>query len=181
MNAEPRPIEIQETRNTPLIQEPANYKVCVDSFSIDTTQMPIFVARVSQIPGETNVDALMERIGLTTFTQLPTIAVEEPLLMESCWGGHKPTTVSVDNSNIHPQYYSIYSYDQYINMINDALTRAYAVFTLANPVLYPAGQEPFIRLDPQSGLFYLIMPAAAVNAICDTISAHVCHTTRQIS
>ncbi len=151
-NVTPQPIIISETRNQPLVLKPTEYKICVDSFSIDSTRFAIFTALPRQT-GATTINELNYYFqvswGAFVYTQF--------LDMVTVNSWNTPNSVSPTNNLSNQPYYAIQSYGQFIQIINNALSALYTQL-LAAPA-YPAqASPPFMQLNADSGILALIVP-----------------------
>jgi hypothetical protein len=159
-DVEPSPIVFKQTREIPLVYNPKDYQVAVETFDIDTTEQPIFVCTVRQ-QGATSINDLDYYVqfawGGFVYTQY--------LQMDSSYPQYAPTSVSPNNSVAYQPYYSITSFAQFIGMVNVALK---ACMGLLKAGTYPTGDNvwPYIQMDVRSGIIGFVVPTTMVtNAV----------------
>lgn len=148
---DPQPISIRETRQIPLIQNPGEFKVCVDGFYMDSTNWPIFVAT----PQSTAIDTLIYYVQLKWSGLTFTAFLDYTGYSANTW--NRPTSAAAGNSISHQPYYSIYSFATFITIVNDALSTA---FTALLASAYPTkdASPPYVTLDVTSGTLALVYP-----------------------
>ena len=159
----PAPIIIQETRTVALLDDAENYKMAVDTFSIDTTEFPIFVCEVRQDGVASDPDVLDYYVEIVWGAN--TIRVY--LIMESTHISLKPPSVAKSNSQDNPLYYGIYSFGQFIRMVNIAFASLYT--TLSALAGWPVqASPPFLTMNSESGCVALVVPQLWVTQTVDT-------------
>jgi hypothetical protein len=156
----PSPIVIKQTRETPLVNNPKEYQVAVETFNIDTTESPIFTCTARQ-QGATSINDLDYYVQFVWSGNVYT----QYLQMDSSFPQYAPPSVSPDNSVTYPPYYWINSYAQFIGMINVAL-KACMVLLKAGAYPTPDNVWPYIQMDVRSGTIGFVVPTTMVaNAV----------------
>jgi len=142
------PAIYEETRTQPVLDDPSQYYLSVVRFSIDGSNIPIFVCPVIPDPiTPTNVNNTPFVVTLSyggvnysaNVQYFPSTDAPIPQI---------PTATSQD---ITSTYYYIYYYTSFIQMVNNAINVAFLALTTANPGLTGV-QAPYFQYDPNTQL-----------------------------
>jgi hypothetical protein len=163
-------VYFQDTRQYPLIKDTSQYVVSVDNFSLNgaTKSLPLFLPQIA-VGTDINKTIYTVSIGLTvgtaigsgtaTTTSTQTFVATIPL----CWIPENQTAYTIVPTTATPRqaetnYYFGYSYEHWVDILNNALTQAWrAVMYEANLLQGVGGTRcPYFQYDPNSGLFSLI-------------------------
>lgn len=163
-NVAPSPIVIQQTRDSPLLYNPKEYEVSVESFAIDTEESPIFTALVNQ-GSASSINELNYYVQFlwsgTTSTRF--------LMMQSAYPQYAPPSINTNNSVNYQPYYSVMDSAVFVSMVNTALAACYT--TLQAQVGYPTADvsPPYVTMDPASGILALVVPQTMITNGVDIV------------
>jgi len=172
----------QDTRQNPLIKDSAKYVMSVDNFTISGAQknIPLFIPQIQ--PGVINPITGQPDINLTIYTVTFGIFINNPVSPGlSPIGGSVITatvpitwvpenigqTVIATPTTTTPRqeespYYYCYTYQHWVNLMNNALTAAWRDVIYKTQTLWstfeigPAITKcPFFEFNPETGLFSL--------------------------
>ncbi len=143
----------EETRTQAIIDNPSDYYMSIIRFSIDGSNIPIFVCPVIINPMNAN------DVNFTPFQvtlQYAGANYTENLIFvpESDAVAPLPPTATRDQ-DFTSYYYYVYYYSTLVNMINNALAAAYARVVVANPGLI--AQAPYFIYDRDQQKFGLVV------------------------
>ena len=125
------PIQLDQSRNEAIINNPSNYYVSVVRFTIPNKTIPIFI-----YPNDgTNADDTQFSVTIEVQTGSGTEFYKENLVFYQ--------TAFIDGY----EKFGIYSYSSFINMVNTALYSAWLQFTNFTPSSYT---QPYFRYEPSS-------------------------------
>lgn len=149
---EPQALRFSEIRNSPYLMSPENYFLTVARFSIETPSLPVFIPQ-AQV-GQTDPNLLIYSFTLTykQYEYQQYIRYIPTDLSQPVAG--PPITFQDLTSN----YYFVYTYQQWIMMVNAAFSEAYnGLLTLVNAGgdSLPSPNPPFFEFDPQAYLCIL--------------------------
>lgn len=145
----------QETRTQPIIDNPNDYYMSIVRFSIDGSNIPIFVCPVIPNPSNANdVNFTPFQVTLSyggvNYTQnlifIPESDAPAPL---------PPSAEGLQDFINY--YYYIYYYSTLVNMINNALSAAFTALVAANAGLSPTVQAPYFIYDRVLQKFALVV------------------------
>jgi len=133
------PASFQQQLNQPIMMNPHDYYMTINKFTIPTQNIPIFVAEIQPFPN-TNVDLTVYSVTLTLGANVSQVFVqfitEQPNVT--------PPPISANPVNgPKSSYYFVYTYMNFITMVNNALAAAYAALP-GTPV---GGQPPYFTFD----------------------------------
>jgi hypothetical protein len=178
-------LQFQDTRQKPIIKDSSKYVLSVDAFNINGPQknLPLWTPQI--VPG-TDIDLTIYSITFGIFLQNvtgggvpnPTTGVRSgtwvqatiPLswIPENYLTNTAPRPTSAFPRQQETPYYYGYSYDHFVNLLNNALSAAWrdvvyqckqlAAYTTA-PDVGPGTQCPFFEFNPETGLFALCQDA----------------------
>lgn len=158
INASPTIARFFETRSVPLIKNPNDYVFSVVRFSVPISLIPLYVF-VPNIGGNPNISILS-----LTLTDIATnINYTQNLIYVPNNTITPPTNAPTTNSEYinSLNYYSIFSIQQVLNMINTAFLNAYNL--LPAPIKLILQVPPFISYTNE--LFVLHTPASYVGVV----------------
>ncbi len=159
-----QPIVIQETRKTPLLAEAQSYMAAVDTFSIDTTDWPIFLA----VPKQASASSVNELSYYVQFLWSGTTS-SQFLSMISANPTNVPPFPSPTNNIYFQAYYGVYSFGQFLNMINVALAACHTTLLAQPGYPSPGITPPFVTMNAQSGCLALVIPQTYVTNQVDIV------------
>lgn len=160
----PTAIAIQQTRDSPLLYNPKDYQVAVESISIDTAESPMFTALVKQ-SGASSINDLNYYVQFlwsgTTSTRF--------LQMVSVYPQYAPPTIAANNSQVYQPYYAVQDAQSFLSMINTALSNCY--LDLQAQVGYPTADAspPYVTMDPTSGILAFVVPQTMITNSVDIV------------
>lgn len=150
------PLTFNEIRNSPYLGASENYFLSVVRFSVMTPNLPVFIPQVQLAQTDPNKlkysFTMSYNVGATTieyrqFINYINYNQDQPLPAP-------PLTVQ----DLTSEYYYVYSYQQWTEMLNAALVACFnglnAAVVAAGGTL-PSTHPPFIELDPQ-GISYIL-------------------------
>lgn len=168
--------EYNVTKTEPLLDRCSDYYCSVVRFNIPMENIPLMICPI--VPNQTQVlGAGNEDKDLTPFI----IGIEfgsgsaarfpinvEYFPQNPVFNDTLPTGFVQNRSiQIIAPYYFIYSYQQFLNMINDALSQAWIAAGLK--VMFPNHMQPYFNLDPITNLISLIVPTYFVNVTAPAV------------
>lgn len=148
----------EDIRTQPLLHNPNDYMMSVIRFSIDASHIPIFVCQVIQNPSNIN------DVNFTPFTftmQYNNVKYTQNIIFVPNSRSHIPLPVPPTNNtqDKSTNYYFVYYYSSFINMMNTAVEGAYAQMTSANPGIFPSDADiPYFYFDSQNEKINFIVP-----------------------
>lgn len=136
-----------DSRSDPIIYTPEDYHMSVIRASITGTNVPLFIFE--------NLGPNGSKVPNNAFYGLTLInsATNTPYQRFVQYVPNAPTTFIPSTIE---DYYTIYSYQSFINMINTTFTNAFNDLKTAHP-LNPCSQAPYIKYDVETKLFSLIV------------------------
>lgn len=134
------PCRYIEQLNQPILHNPSDYYMVVDKFTIPTQNIPLFVAEI-QPPPNTNVNNTIYSVTLeyngSISQQYIQFITEQPNIIP-------PAVVNQQNNSSKSPYYFVYTYTNFIDMVNQTIANAFASL-----VGLPVGaQSPYFIFDP---------------------------------
>jgi hypothetical protein len=173
LTEEPKQLTFNETRNSPLIQNPNNYNLSIIRFQLDTISLPSYIASIQ--PNQSNINLMIHGVNL------------------SYWNGTTETTISItyliwkpvhrevslppapsSNSNgfqSDSAYYYGYSFLHVCEIINTAFTTALTALKTAiggGGGAISTATAPFIYFDHDNKKFHLVGDSAFYNSNAGT-------------
>jgi hypothetical protein len=146
------PARFQESRATPILNNASNFEVAVVSANLDgaTKSLPIFIPQIDL--KQTNPDKTIYRILLTYDTQ----SYSSQIIFTSPSLTSRPSNIDplFPDQDLSTDYYYIYNYQQFIDIINNNIYLLSLSFTTP-PI---ANAIPYLSYDPNNGLFSIYMP-----------------------
>lgn len=155
--------------NQMILRDPSKYYLCVLRFQIPTADIPILIPEIqSWTPTNpnTNVDLTVYSVTLTWTNPLTTLKYssgETFVIFVTNVPNSTPRPISPTNPNpmLNPSdYYFIYNYRAFIDMVNTAFATAYNNLVLAAGAIpgFPASTPPFITFNPTTKLMSFHCP-----------------------
>jgi len=144
--------EYNETRTIPYLYHPDKYYGAIVQFNIQNSNVPVFDVVIQ--PNQSNVNLtiyqlVLEYNGLEIYQNIiyepQNLSISVPLPPSSYPDGFQ------DNDN---GYYSIFSYNYFCMLVNNAFESAYNQLQINYPAL-PDNEAPTIKFDPTTRLFYM--------------------------
>lgn len=154
-DVDPPQLRFEETRNAPYLPgDSSDYFCSILRFSIQTgNSLPIFIPRIQTGQPDPNRTVYAVTIRNPQSNQERTIWLN----FES-WNLTSPTPQApTTNQDLSSEYYFVYSYDHFLQMINEALGFSFRNLTSPYPDFAQVYQnnEPYMQFDSQSNLFAL--------------------------
>lgn len=137
----------QSQLNQPIVYRPEEYYMAMVRFRVPGALIPTMIARIQPFPN-TNLNNTIYSVTLTyngftsgqTFVQYVTSDASAPV--------SRPLTANNPTVD-YTEYYYIYEYTDFLDMINTALATAYTALDVASGSTLPAGSyAPYFILDP---------------------------------
>lgn len=153
------PAIYQAQLNQPIVYKPEDYFMALVRFRVSGANIPTMIARIQPFPN-TNLNNTIYSVTLTYngFTSGQTFVQFVPSNVNAMRS--QPLTAA------HPivdytEYYYIYEYTDFLNMINTALQTAFTALDAASGSTLPAGSvAPYFILDPTTLRLSLIAQQA---------------------
>lgn len=135
------------------LTNPSDYYISVVRFSIPCQNIPIFVPEIQNFPNtdinRTVYSVSLEYNGFTSGETFVQFVSENPnIQVSSITASNPPNTTS--------QYYWIYEFQPFIDMVNTALATAFTNLALASGGLPLGATAPFFEFDPSTQLISLV-------------------------
>jgi len=172
LSSDDPPIYFQDTRVTPIIKDTSKYVVSVDNFTINGGQkdLPIFIPQI--VVGDDinltiyNVSFGFQSKGTSTATGTNTTTATKTFLatIPITWIPENQAAYTVVPTSASPRqqetdYYYCYTYDHWVNLMNNALTAAWRDVKYKAEAVLGAGTFhvlcPYFTFDQTTGLFSL--------------------------
>lgn len=155
----------QEFRSDPIIDRPEDFHLSIVRFSIPGEYIPIFIASIqagpspygsNSDPNKTNYSVTLSYYSDDGKTVSATDAQQYVQFVPQDAHSSTPTRWDATGVLLNNQYYSVYSYQAFLDMINIALSTAFANLLIA--VGGPVGvvTAPFFIYDPNTQLIKLV-------------------------
>jgi len=118
-----------EVRNSPFLGSPENYFMSVVRFSVQTPTLPIFIPQILLGQADTNKTAYSVTLEWTA-TPTNNVYKSQTFVMYVPFDSTQTQPVAVGGglsvTDLTNPYYWVYSYTQWVNMVNTAFSTAYA-------------------------------------------------------
>lgn len=149
----------QETRNSPLINNPNDYNLSIIRFQLDTVSLPSYIASIQ--PNQSNANLMIHSVNLSYVVAGVETTVSPTYLI---WTPSNKAVVvppaPSSNSNgfqSDSEYYYGYSFQHVAGMLNTALTTAFNSIKATVGGTFPAGAvAPFMYFDHTSSKFSIV-------------------------
>jgi hypothetical protein len=159
-----------ETRSEPILLHPEDWHLSIVRFNVPTSFIPICFMGVQGAQANINLTnysvTLQAPSGLQSqqylvwtpedaSVALPVGPVPNPITTPSAYSGFQ---------SVNLRYYSLYSYQHFVDVINMALAASFAV--VSADVTWPAGATypPYMTFDSSSGLITITVQTAYTSA-----------------
>lgn len=145
----PVPLIFEETRNSPVIQNPEDYYISVVRFSLDTATLPLFIPQVKL--GQSNPNDLIYSITMT-YEYSGTVYEQQEFIQFQSQNSFVPTPSSPTvQQDVSTSYYYINNYNRFVRMINTTFQDCYdnlngQVITAGGTL--PSANAPFMEFNP---------------------------------
>ena len=155
---DPVVLTLSDTRTNPYIEDPSDYFVSVARFQISTSALPVFIPQVQL--GQADPNKLVYAVTLTWSNAANTNHYKITtniiyVCSDSSISTPNPPTISQDLSST---YYYVYTYQQWLRMINTALLTCYnnlaSAVTAGGDTGFPSF-APYFEYDPIACVFIL--------------------------
>jgi hypothetical protein len=150
----PQILRFSEIRNTPYLMSPENYFMSVVRFQLETPSLPVFIPQ-AQI-GQSDINRLIYSFTLT----YNGYEFQQYVKYVPCDSSQQLPNPPISFQDLESNYYFVYTYQQWVTMLNKALSDAWAglnsiITTLSPPQTLPSSNPPFFEFDPQGQLLIL--------------------------
>jgi hypothetical protein len=149
-NSEPPIVNFEEVRGQPIIQNPSDYFFSIVRFHVETTVLPLFIPQVLAIPSNSDVNKLAYAIILSYDLSGVTYDATENIIYIPENKDVTPPAIAPNNLETS-DYYFIYAYQHFINLVNNTFTTAYNNLNaqiIALGATLPSANAPFMEWDP---------------------------------
>jgi hypothetical protein len=155
-NGTTAPVQLQfnDIRNSPYINCPENYFMSLVRFYVESSSLPIMLPAVEI--GQSNPNKLIYSVSMRYVGVSSTIYTQQTFLTYVPYDTLAPVaSAPTTYQDVSTTYYYIYSYQQWIKMINTALASCItalnaSVVAAANGDVLPSTNAPFMIMDPNS-------------------------------
>lgn len=158
-NYEDQPVEFLERRTQSILTNPRDYYMSIAKFSINGGSIPLYVFPIQSGQTQNNVN-----LGIESIT-LKYMASESQQYLIYMSTDNKPVPVPPSNNppsynQVLSEYYYLYEYQEYVNIINNALLTAFN--TISKPPLIPGDplEAPFMIYNIEEQKFSIIVKRA---------------------
>ena len=135
----PPPISFTETRNSPFLNCPEDYFMSVVRFQLDTPTLPVMTCQ-PLVGSALDVDTLIYRVWLRYKTT--TVGVNIVFVPQNSFSAKPVGPLSLADQQ--SEYFNIYNYQWFIDMLNTTLTTA---FNDLHGNIPPGASAPFFGWD----------------------------------
>lgn len=140
-------LNFQEIRNSPFLNNPADYYMSIIRFELNTPSLPLFIPQIEI--GQTNRNKTIYSFTLSHLVNTTVITGTANIIWET-----QDTTIALPPQPLTHQenspYYYCYSYQHFYKLMNDALANAYSILAInvsqAGGSL-PSTHKPFFEFD----------------------------------
>jgi hypothetical protein len=152
-------LQINDTRNSPILNNIKEYYMSVVRFELDTARtLPFTIPEV--VLGQNNPNLLNYKI-MVRHIATETLYSNNMIYSPSDSAIPAPTTIPTNNTDLVNPYYYVYSMQHWVRMLNHALSVSCTSAWQAHQV--GAVQKAFFEYIPESGLLNLYVPTAYAN------------------
>ena len=148
----PPPISFTETRNSPFINCPEDYFMSVVRFAVDTPTLPVLTCQPAITGTAGDYNTLIYEVFLTYNGQTARSPVYfEPQNIFSA----PPTNNPLTPEDVQSEYYNVYNYQWFIDMVNAAFSQCFLYLKQNVPNLPSTFTVPFLGWDTGSNIAIL--------------------------
>jgi hypothetical protein len=161
----------QETRTTPIIDNPSDYHLSVVRFQISTMDVPLSIipARI----GQDNPDHTIYTVGLQKTVDGVTYKATAPVLWSPESQSQPRPAPPVSRQDVTSSYYWLYSYGHFVDLLNTAFSSALESLNSQLPVDSQLPKAPFLEYDPSSYTFSLYATSSYNSQLVDSASIYM--------
>lgn len=163
----------KETRDSAILQNPSEYTVSVIRFAINSGLIPIF--NFVPVPGSNGSGNLNLNKGVYSVTlEYGDDVYQENVIyaLNNYTLGDYENPPNIQNwktiNEENYEYYQIFDYENFIDMINSALATAYAKIDPNSPPKTAAAPAPFLQLNRDTGKIDLIVHRSFDSSFVDS-------------
>lgn len=159
--------KFDDNRSQSLMDNPSDYFLSVIRFSIDASVIPLFICPIVLNQPDPNLTPFV-----VSFMYNNILYSQNVIYVPD--DNSSPPPITVPQNTTSSFYYYVYFYSSFINMVNTALTTAFAKLTTAVPSLSSV-PPPYYIYDTSTQLISLIVPnivIAGVNLFLTQYSAN---------
>jgi hypothetical protein len=157
----PPVLYFNETRNSPIIQNPEDYYLSIVRFTLDTPTLPIFIPEIQPNQGDLNLTVYSMTLSWTdpatsiTYHQLNYVNFQTQ--DNSAPVPLPPNAYANGLQNNSSGYYSIYTFQYWIYLINLTFTACFNALVAQLPVgtVLPTTNAPILTFDTNSQIAIL--------------------------
>ena len=144
----PQSLVFQEIRSSSFLDTPNDYNVSVLRFNIDSASLPLMIPQVLSDGINTDCNKLVYSVSLmyentTVQTYLNFIPQNMNFTV--------PAGI-VQQSNSESEYYYLYSFQHFIDIVNNALYKCMTDLVATCPDLTPSKYAPFFEMNPSTNV-----------------------------
>jgi hypothetical protein len=158
-NVAPPQVIFNETRNTPYLGNPSEYYMSVVRFSLETPSLPIWLPQVTV--GQANINQTIYSFTLTYDLSGVTYDNTQRYVTFIPQNVNEPLPAPpLTFQDITSEYYYIYSIQNAVQMLNNALTASHTALRatingLPGAPQLPSNNPPFFEYNPTNNTFIL--------------------------
>lgn len=154
-------LQFTEIRNSPYLMNPSDYFCSVVRFNLETPSLPLIVPQVKL--GSTNVNDLIYSITLSHPTLFPNgFQRFVQYVPQSSSIDYPPPNVPIAPADIVNEYYYVYSYKPFIDMVNNTLQLLWndvrGAVAAIDAAGYNATNFPYLWWDEQANIATFVVP-----------------------
>lgn len=160
--------QYKENLNQQLITNPSDYYLTVLRFQIPTADIPILIPEIESWPN-TDVNKTIYTVTLeytSGITYTATASVMYIPTVPPTYSIPRPITAQDPNPMKNPSdYYFVYNYRTFLDMVNNAFTTAYNDLLLQAGALPPGSAAPYFTYNGTNYLMTLHAPASYLTPV----------------
>jgi hypothetical protein len=144
----PRHFSMIETRNSPYLQTPEDYYMSVVRFQLQSPSLPVFIPAI--LLGQIDVNKTAYSITMEILRGGVLYAQQEHIMYVPYDATQKIPEPPLQTQDLTSNYYYIYSYQQWIRMVNTAFSTCLTGLTqqvLAQGQTMPTANPPFMEFN----------------------------------
>jgi len=154
-------LRFSDSRQTALVPDVSNYEVSVENFSLNgvSKYLPLFIPQIKNTQVDVNETVYEVTVGIFQGGAISDSTKYKTGKASVIWypDNQAPYTIipTTSNSQQEVDYYFCYTYSHMVQLINNALKRAWTLAGGGVSGVVPGTQCPFMEFDETTGLFSL--------------------------
>ena len=148
-NSSSVPVKFTETRNQPILQNPSEYFMSVIKLNVDTASLPIMIPEVA-VGEASSVNNTIYQFAFGKYADDAGAKVFNVTFRPQDLTQVAPS-LPITAPDTHSDYYFLYSYQAFIDMINKALYDGFVTYSAT-------GNQPFFTLNKESNKASVYFP-----------------------